>query len=165
MAAMSNRARRMVDRHQRHKKGGGLNLVSLMDIFTILVFFLLVNSSEVETLPSSKGIVMPESIARMQPRKTVVVKITPEQILVEGTPVLSVSDALNTEATVLIPLRNALAAQRRDGKESYQDEVTIMGDRGLSYRVLKKVMSTCATADFERVSLAVMQRAAEAVET
>ena len=40
-----------------------INLVSMMDIFTILVFFLLVNSSDVEVLPNAKEIVLPTSTA------------------------------------------------------------------------------------------------------
>ncbi|MBT8136114.1 MAG: biopolymer transporter ExbD [Gammaproteobacteria bacterium] len=153
----------MNERQQRRGKSVGLNLVSLMDIFTILVFFLLVNSSEVQTLPSTKGVDMPESIAQTQPRQTLVVKITAEQILVEGNAVLSVADALASKNTVLEPLRGALLAEKRPEADAAQTEITIMGDKALSYRVLKKVMSTCAMADFERVSLAVMQRAPDAV--
>ena len=48
---------------------GALNLVSLMDIFTILVFFLLVNSSDVETLPNAKDLQLPESISGRERRK------------------------------------------------------------------------------------------------
>ena len=165
MAAMSPRARRMHERQQRRGKGVALNLVSLMDIFTILVFFLLVNSSEVQTLPSTRGVDMPESIAQTQPRQTVVVKITAEQILVEGDAVLSVADALASNNTVLEPLRGALLAKKLPEADPSQTEVTILGDKALSYRVLKKVMSTCAMANYERVSLAVMQRAPDAVGT
>ena len=57
------RAARMDRHHKRHKQGVSLNLVSLMDIFTILVFFLLVNSSDVEVLPNAKDVQLPESIA------------------------------------------------------------------------------------------------------
>ena len=62
----SKRAKRMEVRHKRHKAAGTLNLVSLMDIFTILVFFLLVNSSDVEVLPNAKDIQLPESIAEQK---------------------------------------------------------------------------------------------------
>ena len=55
------RAARMERHHKRHKGGAGINLVSMMDIFTILVFFLLVNSSEVEVLPNAKEFVLPDS--------------------------------------------------------------------------------------------------------
>ena len=59
----AGRAARMDRHHKRHKRSTALNLVSLMDIFTILVFFLLVNSSDVEVLPSAKDVQLPESIA------------------------------------------------------------------------------------------------------
>ena len=59
----SGRAKRMDKHHRRNKGVASLNLVSLMDIFTILVFFLLVNSSDVEVLPNAKDVQLPESIA------------------------------------------------------------------------------------------------------
>ena len=52
----SIRAKRMARHHSRLKKVPTLNLVSLMDIFTILVFFLLVNSSDVEVIETDKNI-------------------------------------------------------------------------------------------------------------
>ncbi|MDZ7767644.1 MAG: biopolymer transporter ExbD [Woeseiaceae bacterium] len=72
---MSARAKRMDRRHERAKKGGSLNLVSLMDIFTILVFFLLVNSSDVEVLPNAKDIQLPQSIAEEKAKESVVILI------------------------------------------------------------------------------------------
>ena len=86
----SSRARRMEKIHKRHKAGGTLNLVSLMDIFTILVFFLLVNSSDVEVLPNAKDIQLPESIAEQKAKETVVILIGEENIIVQGTPVAKV---------------------------------------------------------------------------
>ena len=57
---MSRRAARMQNSHKRNKPSSGVNLTALMDIFTILVFFLMVNQSEVQvrnddniTLPAS----------------------------------------------------------------------------------------------------------------
>ena len=61
-----------------------LNLVSLMDIFTILVFFLLVNSAQVEVLPNAKDLQLPESIAEQKARENVVIMVTADQILVQG---------------------------------------------------------------------------------
>jgi hypothetical protein len=71
----SGRAKRMEKHHKRNKSLGTLNLVSLMDIFTILVFFLLVNSSDVETLPNAKDLQLPESIAETKAKETVVIMI------------------------------------------------------------------------------------------
>ena len=141
-----------------------MNLVSLMDIFTILVFFLLVNSSEVEVLPNAREIRLPESVAEERARETVVVLVTPEQLLVQGRPVADIATVLERDALVIPELKAALERQtelglRRDTRENVQSrEVTIMGDREIPYHLLKKVMATCTDADYGRLSLAVMQK-------
>lgn len=153
---------------RRRRKGssaGALNLVSLMDIFTILVFFLLVNSNDAQEVPSSKIISMPESVAEQKPRETVVVMVTADRILVQGREVASTVEAGEVEGNVIPPLREALAAEHErliaglvDAAEPPTHEVTIMGDKGTPFRLLKKVMATCTDAEYTRVSLAVVQR-------
>ena len=88
----SARAKRMEKHHKRNLGSGSLNLVSLMDIFTILVFFLLVNSSDVQTLPNAKDMKLPESIAEKKPEETVTILIGKTEILVQGTPVVKIDD-------------------------------------------------------------------------
>jgi len=39
--------------------------------------------------------------------------------------------------------------------------VTIMGDKEIPYSLLKKVMATCTSADYGKISLAVMQKTVE----
>ncbi len=163
-----SRAARMERHHQRNKKNPGLNLVSLMDIFTILVFFLLVNSSEVQEMPSAKSIEMPESVSEQKPRETVVVLVSNDEILVQGEPVMAVADALAAEGNVIAPLAAALDDQARRlvrAEEAADREVTILGDKTVPYRLLRKVMATCTEADYGKVSLAVIQKAPERVES
>ena len=159
---MSNRAKRMQRHQQRHRRGGMLNLVSLMDIFTILVFFLLVSSSEVEVLPDARSLELPMSVADTKPRENVVVTVTRLQILVQGEPVAGVADVLASDALVIPALAAALEAQsgRTLGAapEPGMREVTVMGDKELPYQLLKKVMATCTEADYGRISLAVVQK-------
>lgn len=163
---MSSRAERMERHHKRWGRGGALNLVSLMDIFTILVFFLLVNSSDGEVLPSTRSVQLPESVAEDKPRETVVVMVTGSDILVQGRKVASVEAALAGDDIVLPELKAALAEQearilRVDTTATpEQREITIMGNKEIPYAVLKRVMATCADAGFGRVSLAVLQRSA-----
>ena len=157
---ISNRAKRMDRHHKRGQRSVALNLVSLMDIFTILVFFLLVNSSDVQELPT-RSVQMPESVSEQKPRETVVVVVNHEGILVQGQLVISMDDALAQEGNTLEPLKLALAAQTGrliDVASDNDKEVTIIGDRTLPYRLLRKVMATCTEADYGRVSLAVMQK-------
>ena len=160
----SARSKRMARHHERTRKGASLNLVSLMDIFTILVFFLLVNSAEVQTLEPPKAITLPESMALEKPRDTVVVMVTPEQVLVQGTAVASVADVDAADGVIIAPLYEALKAQtdrvlmRAAATDLSAREITILGDRAVPYRVLKKVMATCTDADYGKLSLAVMQK-------
>lgn len=157
----------MEKRHNRAKRGGELNLVSMMDIFTILVFFLLVNSSDVEVLSSPDGIQLPQSIAEDKPRVSVVVLIGEEHILVQGKPVAEVAEVLKLSGNDIPELREALLSQNdrelTNGPENAiaGREVTIMGDKDIPYRVLKKVMATCTASDYGRISLAVLQKSSE----
>ena len=163
----SNRAERMERHYQRNRRMVTLNLVSLMDIFTILVFFLLVNSTDVEVLPNSKDIQIPESIAEEKPRDTVIVMITEENLLIQGKVIATVDEVMNSRAIVIPRLKAALQQQtaRILRKEVAEDiasrEVTIMGDKEIPYSLLKKVMATCTSADYGKISLAVMQKTVE----
>ena len=155
---------------KRHKAGGMLNLVSLMDIFTILVFFLLVNSSDVETLPNAKDVQLPESIADQKAKETVVILIGEEDIIVQGAAVAKVADVMKIKGNDIPALREALKSQndRVLKRQAQQDiagrEVTIMGDRDIPYRLLKKVMATCTESDYGQISLAVLQKSSEKLD-
>jgi len=166
----SARAQRMERRHERGKKDIALNLVALMDIFTILVFFLLVNSSDVETLPNAKDIQLPQSIAEEKAKESVVILISEEDILVQGSPVAKVADVMKLKGNDIPQLRQALLSQndrvlRRETQDDIAGrEVTIMGDKDIPYRLLKKVMATCTMADYGQISLAVLQKSSDQLE-
>jgi biopolymer transport protein TolR len=165
--ATSGRAKRMDKHHKRNKGTVALNLVSLMDIFTILVFFLLVNSSSVETLPNAKELQLPESIAEKKAKETVVIIIGETDLIVQGTPVAKIADILATKGNDIPALREALLSQndrvlRREAQEDIAArEVTIMGDKDIPYRLLKKVMATCTESDYGKISLAVLQKSSD----
>ncbi len=160
----SRRAIRMERHHRRSRGKATLSLVSVMDIFTILVFFLLVSSAETEVLPSPKEIQLPESIAEERARESVVVMVTDDQILVQGRPVATVTDAMAGKDLVIPELAAALRQQtdrvliQQAKADIASREVTILGDRELPYHLLKRVMASCTSAEFGQISLAVVQR-------
>lgn len=162
----SKRVKRMERHHRRAKKTSKLNLVSLMDIFTILVFFLLVNSSDVEVLQNDKSIKLPESVAEKKPEQTLVVIVNTESILVGGREVASLNAIQETEEGI-VGLKKELdyLAERSPYKDaeaaSLGRDVNIMADKGTPYKLLKKVMKTCAKADYRNISLAVSQVVAD----
>jgi biopolymer transport protein ExbD len=138
-----------------------------MDIFTILVFFLLVNSGEGEVLPSTRDLELPDSIAEQKPRQNVVVMVTESDILVQGSRIALLDEVRNSDKLLIDPLKVALETQNRrrlldsSASKAAAPEVTIMGNKEIPYRLLKKVMATCTQAGFGKISLAVLQKTAQ----
>jgi len=153
-------------RKRQHSAEGGshMTLVPFIDMLTILVVFLLVHTSDVDVLPNTKNISIPESISDKKPRPTVVVMITKDDLLVDGRSVATVAQVISAKDAVIIPLKQALQAQAdtvlKDAakQDLAEREVTILGDRTTPYSVLRKVMATCTDADYGKVSLAVIER-------
>lgn len=162
----SRRAKRMSRHHARSKRSASLNMISLMDIFTILVFFLLVSSSSVQDLPNAKQIKLPESVSDQPPKETVVIMVG-KNIVVQGRKVASVAEvmqsgnasipALKDELNRLTSLKFGLV--RAQGGKPIVHDVTIMGDRKLPFDLLKKIMLSCTQARYSNISLAVMHKA------
>jgi biopolymer transport protein ExbD len=148
------------ERRSRHQTMVDMNLVSLIDVFTILIFFLLSNSGGVETLPSPKGVHLPESVAQTEPRDTVVVVVSASEISVDGQRVARVADVLGSEADLIAPLQAALdqRSARQPATAPAGRRLTIMGDKEIPYRLLRKIMVTGARANYSDVSFAVRQR-------
>jgi biopolymer transport protein ExbD len=144
-----------------------MNLTSLMDVFTILVFFLLVNSATTEVLETPKRIRLPDSVVEQKPRETVVIFISPEEVTVQGDSVVRVADILAGAGHHIEPIgaklaelsANIIGVSTKHVAES--QEVTILADKSVPFRVIKKVMSTCTSQGYDRISLAVMQKASQ----
>jgi len=160
LSGIQKRAARRV----RNTSSVDLNLVSLIDIFTILIFFLLINTGVADVLPNSKSIKLPESTAEKAPRETVVVMVSANDIIVGGRRVASVSDVIDAESDLIPGLKtelDVLAGRQvvRAENEAQKKAITIMGDKRIPYRLLRKVMVTCARADFTDVAFAVQTKA------
>lgn len=159
-----------IKKHRQRAHGGShMALVPFIDMLTMLVVFLLLHSSDVEILPNTKNITVPQSISELKPRETVVVMVTTEDLLVNGRVIAKVADLRDGGDQLIIePLRAALKEQvdtslRAASQEDLADrEVTIMGDKGTPFTVLKRVMATATAADYGKVSLAVLQKEAAA---
>ncbi|HEV7574583.1 MAG TPA: biopolymer transporter ExbD [Caldimonas sp.] len=151
------------ERRNRNQSMVDMNLVSLIDVFTILIFFLLSNSGGVETLASPRAVKLPESMSQKAPKETLLVVVTGSEILVGGKVVAMVKDALAVEGDMIQPLKAELDVEAsreviRKENEADSKRVTIMADKDIPYRLLRKVMFTAARAGYSDVSFAVRQR-------
>lgn len=161
-----NRRLKRMTRAAKHPKPK-LNLVSLMDVFTILVFFLLVNSSSSDVMEPPKNIKLPDSVVDAKPRETVIVLVTEENVLVMGDVVMSTQEVIDSKAAIMQPIKQRLIDQQnkvigiRTKAVAQSKEVTVLAHKTLPFKLLKKVMASCTSAGYGKISLAVVQKASQ----
>ena len=168
----SVRAMRMERHHKRMAKESKLSLVSLMDIFTILVFFLMFNASDVQVLQSHKSVKLPKSSVENAAAETLVIMVNSTDLMLQGKKLADISDVMSSPEDIIKPLSSELMYQaNREAVLSEQSGVdvaaedaqeiaraiTIMGDKDIPYKLLKKIMQTCAESGYTNISLAVEQ--------
>ncbi|WP_428309361.1 ExbD/TolR family protein [Hydrocarboniphaga sp.] len=161
----SRRRERRAERTVKRKNSAVvINIVSLIDIFAILVFYLLVNALVVEVIPSPRSLKLPESAIKEQPRQTVTIIVTAEDVLVDNRAVMSTQQALKADVKLLAPLKSALLlaplmqVEGDTQNRLTRGEVNIVADKSIPYSLLKKVMATCTDTRFARISLAVVEK-------
>lgn len=152
-----------IKRHRQRRHGANhFALIPFIDMMTILVVFLLAHTAEVDILPNTKNISIPQSLSERKPSAAVVVMVTRESVFVDGQLVGSLSDVVANQGPSFAPLKTALMAQNERSLAQQPDiakrEVTIMGDKSTPYSVLKKIMMTCSEAEYGKVSFAVVER-------
>jgi len=159
---MSKRAKRMKRNHKRNAQKSTLNLTALMDIFTILVFFLMLNQNDSE-VQNNDAIQLPKSVAANELKDTVRILVTKDDVLVQGRPVIKMAAVAKIEGDIIPSLKKELdyLASRSPLSADLKElgrPITIMGDKDTPYSVLKRIMDTCAKAEFNNISLAVSQK-------
>ena len=165
-SSSSQSAFHSIFKYQRPGYASKLNLVALMDIFTILVFFLLLNSGEAEKLENAKFVKLPDSSAGTAPHGDLVVYIDEDDIWVGDQKVVSVDEVMKSKKSSIQALSDALTAykERKGELNSYEEQnglaLTIMGDHAVPFGLLQSVMATCRLEDFRDIALAVNRVAA-----
>ncbi len=162
----SRRMKRMERNNRKGDiKGLGINLIPMMDVLCVLVFFLLFHSFN-STLPDAQ-IALPASVVETKPRETVAIVVSPEVVLVQGEAVISTSKLLDDSIGIVYEVRERLEQLERNiidtstktAAESM--EITLLADKTIPFKVLKKIMSTCTASGYGKISLAVIQKAAK----
>ena len=161
----SRRMRRMERSGRKDNKVAALSLVALIDMFTNLVFFLLVSQGVSVIQEPRKEIQLPDSYVEETPRSTVVIMVSDKWVLVEGVQLATVDEILTIKEDSVPAIRDRLAQIKRkvigltERTNAQSDEVTILADKELPFKIMKKLMSTCASAGYSKISLAVNQKA------
>jgi len=122
-----------------------------MDIFTILVFFLLVNSSDVEVLDVAPDVHLPDSTAEHEPEAKLVVSVSGGEVRLNGKALVRVADI--ADQAEIAALEAALVGRPREEGQ----RITIMADRGTPYALLAKILKSCERASYPAIAFAVNQ--------
>jgi biopolymer transport protein ExbD len=145
-----------------------LNLIPMIDIMSVMVAFLLIYSTEVEVVQNAKNVEIPLSSAEAKPAETVVVTITKDTLLVQGDVVATMEQIRDPNTALIEPLRAYLSRPLTTKSGAAQQaalanrEITVLADRGLPYEVIRKVMTTCTAAAYDKLSLAVLETSGSA---
>jgi biopolymer transport protein ExbD len=161
----SRRMKRMERNNRKGRVAGlGINLIPMMDVLTVLVFFLLFHSFN-STMPDAQ-IALPASVAETKPRETVAIVVTPEVVLIQGEAVINTPKLLDDSIEIIYEvrerleqIRNIIETSTKTAAES--KEVTLLADKTIPFKVLKKIMSTCTASGYGMISLAVVQSEAK----
>lgn len=160
----SRRIKRMERNNRKgHIRGLGINLIPMMDVLTVLVFFLLFHSFN-STLPDAQ-IGLPASVVETKPRETLAIVVGPDVVMVQGEAVVNTSQLYDDSVGIVYEVRERLQQLERLIGESAttaaeDKEITLLADKAIPFKVLKKIMSTCTASGYGRISLAVVQKEA-----
>jgi biopolymer transport protein TolR len=135
------------------RRAVALNLVSLIDVFAILVFYLLVCSLDPEVLTPPATLQLPTAQGGAQPQVALSIVVGVDEIRVDEHVVLRTAQAESGDAQALAALAAALAQPAG----AVRPPVQILADRAVSYRVLRAVMAVCAAGQYGDIALAVSE--------
>lgn len=143
-------------RDKQKKRSTSLNLIALMDIFTILVFFLMVNQSDVEVIPAQTAVKLPDSTSKTKPSQQLLIMVSGDKVLLEGKPITTTDQVISSEGEDIPELVSHLKTIAST-QAAMSSSITILGDKDIPYQILKRIIASCAAADFTNIALATNQ--------
>ena len=153
---------------ERHESTFTLQLTSMIDVFTIILVFLLKSyaSSAVDITPS-KVLNLPISTSQEAPVEALKMMVTKDAIFVDDKEVMKFDRSTVTSKEVALkPLFDALTAQADKSKQiankndsvKFEGKLIMQADQSLNYQFLKKVMYTAALAGYSDLKFAVISQ-------
>ena len=160
---MTTARQKIMSRAKRRGESTWMMLTSLMDIFTVLVLYLLVNQGDAINLEPPPWVVLPDSAVDTTPRQSIIISLTPKDVLIQGEVVVPMAEVIASPLPEIDAIRQRIlqikdAASKQKEQIGVSTEVTIVADRAVPFKVLKKVMSSCSNAGYGKISFAVNQK-------
>lgn len=145
-----------------------LRLTSMIDMFTILLVFLLKSySADGQIMTVAQDLRLPESTSQKQPAVMSVIALTTEWLLVDGRPIERLDVILNDDKMLIAPLAEELQRLRSLSEgmgelssqmQGFQGNIAIQGDKDITFDLLKRIMLTCGRVGYNNMNLAVLEK-------
>jgi biopolymer transport protein ExbD len=148
-----------------------LNLTSMMDMFTIILVFLIFSfSSQDQNLKLDPDISLPESTAAIEFKWAINVNLTPTELRVEGNAIAKVKKGkfagvkIDKEKKRVMPLYNLLKkfkeieSQEKVNPTGDETVISFQADKNLPFEVLDLVMKTSAQAGYPNFRFVVLKK-------
>ena len=166
---LDNHGINIVGAARRNRRGGfSLQLTSMIDMFTILLVFLLKSfSTEGQIMTVTRDLRLPESSSRQAPTVLSVIAVTQEWLLVDGRPIVRLTDIGPQSPLVIQPLKEELTKLRSlsegigglsAGLQGFSGSMAVQGDRDIPFEVLKRIMLTAGQVGYSNLHLAVLEK-------
>ncbi len=170
---------KQIGRGKKKEASTSLNITSMMDMFTIILLFLLKSySTDGAIIANADNLVLPNSVSREKPKEVdLQMALTEDVILVDNKPIMdtkklrAMEDSLfaqldTTKAPIETEIDKSLKAHRakemRFVKAGLQTEVkgniVIQVDKNMDFNILHKIMKICGRNKYTSLKFAVMMR-------
>lgn len=147
---------------------GSLNITSMMDMFTIVLVFLLKSfSAEGNLLTQADNLQLPYSTSNKTVTEIALTVVVDEKhVVVDQTPVVETRLVASQDSLLVAPMYEALKQKREEetklslqmGEDPGTGKVIVQLDKNTTYDVMYKVMATCGYSGYSNVSFAVVQK-------
>ena len=158
----------MARRYKKPKREGGLIITSLVDIFTLIVVFLIMNySAEGNILTNAENLTLPYSVSKASPKEvTVSLNCAADWITIDNDPVVPTPRARAQESIVLDGVVKKLehcmeqeeSMVRIGALTRLRAEIVIQMDKNMDFDVIYKIMASCGQAGYTNIRLAVLSK-------
>jgi len=156
-------------KRKKHNTNPGkvkLNLTSMMDMFTIILVFLLKTySTEGMLIQPSEYLTLPKSNIENSPEVALDLVVSKEWVMVNHEPVVKTEQIASSAEYIIHTLREKLSIYAREAKRmeemygtKFSGKVTIQGDKTIPYNILVKVMATCGNSGYPNMRLVVYRQ-------
>jgi biopolymer transport protein TolR len=152
-----------------------IQITSLLDIMTILLFFLLKHYSASVDINLSKNLQLPVSTSTRAPVNALNIAVSTTEITVDGEQILALQNsslpgykmippsAFKKDPDLVLPLLDVLKKKRAyaetasalDERLKFQGDCIVQADKSTPYKLLRKVLYTAGQADYVQLNFAV----------